>query len=169
MVLGALTAWPTMAVLLDFITILTPYRIGLDRFLQVDIDDVFVGKHATTKDDVLATVQFQKKWRDCAIPNFKLYTGFSGGYYKKPRGVSGLISDEEILGDVEWINKKDEFFWFGHMYKHNETHRYNTSKKLCDYGRWSNILFSPSNDVAIINRFDTSLQYENKCRIFKDI
>ena len=54
--------------------------ISLDRYIQVDIDDVFVGKIRMDVADVLALVGAQKTIQK-SVPGFKFILGFSGMYY----------------------------------------------------------------------------------------
>jgi hypothetical protein len=90
--------------------------IGLDRFIQVDIDDVFVGQTGTrfVPDDISALIQTQKELRHF-IDNFTFTLGFSGYFFRH--------GDElENRGDEALVASASHFHWFPHMWRHNHAH-----------------------------------------------
>ncbi|CAI4222133.1 unnamed protein product [Auanema sp. JU1783] len=96
-------------------------RSSLTRFVQVDIDDIFVGARGTrmVEDDVKKLVQSQEILRK-HIHNFTYTLGFSGSYYKNG-------DDLEDRGDELLIKLAKHFIWFPHMWRHNHAHEYNGS------------------------------------------
>lgn len=89
--------FPTL--LLDFISYGSYGRLstGVDRFVQIDIDDIFVGssnKRMKPK-DVLELVEFQENYLKQKIFNqssnqFKFNLGFSGHYYQSGTHLENL-------------------------------------------------------------------------------
>ena len=85
--------------------------------MLVDIDDIFVGTARLTRDDVLALVRSQARLAK-TIKDFRYNLGFSGSYY-----LQG--TDEEDEGDRELVAQRNAFWWFPHMWRHIQPHRYN--------------------------------------------
>ncbi|UMM30637.1 hypothetical protein L5515_012434 [Caenorhabditis briggsae] len=92
---------------------------GLDRFVQVDIDDVFVGAQSTriVEEDVRHLISAQNHFRNF-IENFKFLLGFSGSYFRNG-------DDFEDRGDEILIENAEKFVWFPHMWRHNHAHEHN--------------------------------------------
>ena len=121
---------------MDFISILTGHALTTDRYIQIDIDDCFVGADGTrnTKADVQEILTFQNHWKQ-RIPGFQFYVGFSGGSRNRrfERWQENGRRDEiEWLGDEKWIQEAKEFKWFGHMWSHLEAWKINSSEVLCE-------------------------------------
>uniref|UniRef100_A0A1I8EIL5 [heparan sulfate]-glucosamine N-sulfotransferase n=1 Tax=Wuchereria bancrofti TaxID=6293 RepID=A0A1I8EIL5_WUCBA len=91
----------------------------LERYVQIDIDDIFVGTSGTrmTKVDADALLQSQFRLRR-DITNFTYSLGFSGYYFRN----GDSLEDE---GDERLIEIGKHFFWFPHMWKHNHAHEHN--------------------------------------------
>ena len=91
---------------------------SLDRYIGIDIDDIFVSEKGTRMhvDDVNALVQSQTKIRHF-IPNFKFNLGYCGKYFQHGYRDENL-ADDEILKHI------DKFNWFSHMWNHNQPHLY---------------------------------------------
>ncbi|XP_056675479.1 bifunctional heparan sulfate N-deacetylase/N-sulfotransferase 2 isoform X3 [Monodelphis domestica] len=80
----SLTFWLHKLVFVDAVAYLTGKRLclALDRYILVDIDDIFVGKEGTRMKvaDVEALLTTQSKLR-ALVPNFTFNLGFSGKFY----------------------------------------------------------------------------------------
>uniref|UniRef100_A0AC35TKZ8 [heparan sulfate]-glucosamine N-sulfotransferase n=1 Tax=Rhabditophanes sp. KR3021 TaxID=114890 RepID=A0AC35TKZ8_9BILA len=88
-------------------------KFDLDRFVQIDIDDMFVGQLGTriVRNDVDAMIETQTKLRE-RIEGFTFNVGFSGYYFRRGNEL-------EQRGDEYLVEMKDNFNWFPHMWKHN--------------------------------------------------
>uniref|UniRef100_A0A1I7TVG8 [heparan sulfate]-glucosamine N-sulfotransferase n=1 Tax=Caenorhabditis tropicalis TaxID=1561998 RepID=A0A1I7TVG8_9PELO len=97
----------------------TEKTFQLDRFVQVDIDDVFVGAQGTriVEEDVRILIQSQKSFGKY-VENFRFMLGFSGSYFRNG-------DDSEDRGDEFLVEKAPEFVWFPHMWRHNHAHEHN--------------------------------------------
>ncbi|CAI5448496.1 unnamed protein product [Caenorhabditis angaria] len=96
-------------------------QFSLDRFIQVDIDDIFVGAQGTRmlEDDVINLLAYQQKFRNkYNISNFHFMLGFSGSYFRNG-------DENEDKGDELLIEKASNFVWFPHMWRHNHAHEHN--------------------------------------------
>lgn len=99
----------------------------LERNIQIDIDDIFVGEKGTRieKSDVDAMIEFTDKWK-MKILGFHFVVGFSGKFIY--RGT-----DAENEGDKYMLEKKDHFRWFGHMFSHMKSIAFKDDESLCSY------------------------------------
>jgi len=115
---GSMEFWLIKLVFLDAVQFLANKQLmlPLTRYVMVDIDDVFVGVSRLTKDDVTALVDSQDRLAE-QVKGFRYNLGFSGGYFL-------MGNDEEDLGDQELIIQSNEFWWFPHMWKHMQAHKY---------------------------------------------
>lgn len=97
---------------------------SLDRFVLVDIDDMFVGARGTRlrPDDVQNLVVFQERMRQL-VSDFKLNLGFSGKFYHK-----GF--DEEDFGDDSLLFNSNRFWWFCHTFAHSQPHLFSNESSL---------------------------------------
>ncbi|GMR48136.1 hypothetical protein PMAYCL1PPCAC_18331, partial [Pristionchus mayeri] len=119
-----LTDWMIGLGFIDSLRWSTKCRCGvnsLDRFIQIDIDDVFVGARGTRMipDDVKALVELQERLR-LHISNFSFLLGYSGAYF-----LHG--DDLEDDGDRKLLQNAGKFVWFPHMWKHNHPQDHNES------------------------------------------
>ncbi|CAJ0584851.1 unnamed protein product, partial [Mesorhabditis spiculigera] len=116
-----ITSWVTRMAFLDSLRFATQGRFGfpLERWIQVDIDDIFVGAKGTriVAEDVDALIEFQD-WMRSEISNFTFMLGYSGSYFRNG-------NDDEDLGDEKLIENGAKFHWFCHMWRHNHAHDYN--------------------------------------------
>ncbi|CAI2350539.1 unnamed protein product [Caenorhabditis sp. 36 PRJEB53466] len=92
---------------------------SLDRFVQVDIDDVFVGAQGTriVEADVRQLISTQEDFREF-VQNFTFMLGFSGSYFRNG-------DDAEDRGDEMLVENARKFVWFPHMWRHNHAHEHN--------------------------------------------
>lgn len=125
----SLNHWPAKVAFIDLITAFSTYKVSLDRIIQLDIDDGFVGAEGTrnTPDDIKALVDFQKRWRENGIKGFQIFVGYSGKFFKRSANW------REKEGDDEWLRQAHHFKWFDHMWSHMTAHRFNSTKYLCEY------------------------------------
>ncbi|XP_060693399.1 bifunctional heparan sulfate N-deacetylase/N-sulfotransferase 1b [Hemiscyllium ocellatum] len=120
--------WLHKLVFVDAVSFLTGKRLSLplDRYILVDIDDIFVGKEGTRMkaEDVKALLETQKQLR-VHIPNFTFNLGFSGKFY-----YTG--TDEEDQGDSLLLANVEEFWWFPHMWSHMQPHLFHNQSVLAE-------------------------------------
>ncbi|XP_036431550.1 bifunctional heparan sulfate N-deacetylase/N-sulfotransferase 1 [Colossoma macropomum] len=123
-----LAFWLHKLVFVDAVAFLTAKRLSLslDRYVLVDIDDIFVGKEGTRMkvSDVKALLETQNELRT-SIPNFTFNLGFSGKFYHAG-------TDEEDLGDDLLLSYVNEFWWFPHMWSHMQPHRFHNQSVLAE-------------------------------------
>ncbi|XP_067239310.1 bifunctional heparan sulfate N-deacetylase/N-sulfotransferase 1 [Chanodichthys erythropterus] len=123
-----LSFWLHKLVFVDAVSFLTAKRLSLslDRFILVDIDDIFVGKEGTRMKvaDVKALVETQNELRR-SIPDFTFNLGFSGKFFHAG-------TDEEDLGDDLLLSYVHEFWWFPHMWSHMQPHRFHNQSVLAE-------------------------------------
>ncbi|CAD5226106.1 unnamed protein product [Bursaphelenchus xylophilus] len=143
-----LTNWVTKVAFLDALSFLLgeKWTGGNERFIQIDIDDVFVGQVGTriVKEDVTRLIKAQKTWRDSFIDGFTFTLGFSGSFFG--RGTS-----EELDGDEELLKQAHHFLWFPHMWKHNHAHEYSYDNLTS--------LMDLNKQFALSNGLNVSLNY----------
>lgn len=116
--------WFIKLFLLDAMHYLSSGNISLPltRYIMVDIDDVFVGVTRFTKDDVHALIESQERLDDL-VPGFKYNLGFSGSTF-------GSGNKWETEGDEELVRRSNKFWWFPHMWKHIQPHRFDNISAL---------------------------------------
>ncbi|XP_049670918.1 bifunctional heparan sulfate N-deacetylase/N-sulfotransferase 3 isoform X2 [Accipiter gentilis] len=104
----------------------TKLRLSLDRYILVDIDDIFVGKEGTrmNTNDVQALLDTQNLLR-AQITNFTFNLGFSGKFYHTG-------TEEEDEGDDLLLRSVDEFWWFPHMWSHMQPHLFHNESSLVE-------------------------------------
>ncbi|XP_048248131.1 bifunctional heparan sulfate N-deacetylase/N-sulfotransferase 3-like isoform X1 [Haliotis rufescens] len=115
--------------------------VGLDRFIQIDIDDIFVGKEGIRMkvEDVVALAETQSRLAK-EIDGFHFNLGFSGRYY-----MHGTA--EEDLGDKKLIEYRDKFWWFGHMWRHEQAHKFD--QEFLERSMLMNFQFAKENDIHV--------------------
>ena len=103
------------SLLLDFISFASNgiFKTEDKRFMQIDIDDIFVGAKNTrmVPDDVRSLIKFQENFLNknvfnSSVEKFKFNLGFSGYYYqsgneKENKGDELLISKFKYLYSIE--------------------------------------------------------------------
>ncbi|XP_040098349.1 bifunctional heparan sulfate N-deacetylase/N-sulfotransferase 2 isoform X2 [Oryx dammah] len=126
-----LSFWLHKLVFVDAVAYLTGKRLclDLDRYILVDIDDIFVGKEGTRMKvaDVEALLTTQNKLRTL-VPNFTFNLGFSGKFYHTG-------TEEEDAGDDMLLEHRREFWWFPHMWSHTQPHLFHNRSVLADQMR----------------------------------
>ncbi|XP_051869755.1 bifunctional heparan sulfate N-deacetylase/N-sulfotransferase 1b isoform X1 [Pristis pectinata] len=120
--------WLHKLVFVDAVSFLTGKRLSLslDRYILVDIDDIFVGKEGTRMkaEDVKALLEAQNQLR-VHVPNFTFNLGFSGKFY-----YTG--TDDEDKGDNLLLSNVKEFWWFPHMWSHMQPHLFHNQSVLIE-------------------------------------
>lgn len=100
--------------------------ISLKRYIQIDIDDTFVAPTGTRMipEDVYEMLRLQDELSTNYFYHnthgFKFNLGYCGYYYQ-----SGSMIENEA--DRLLIEKKDNFYWFDHTFKHLKTNFLNES------------------------------------------
>ncbi|KAM9329093.1 bifunctional heparan sulfate N-deacetylase/N-sulfotransferase 4 [Gastrophryne carolinensis] len=123
-----LNFWLHKLIFVDAISFLSGKKLtlSLDRYILVDIDDIFVGKEGTRMNvkDVKALLDIQKLLRT-QVANFTFNLGFSGKFYH-----TGTI--EEDKGDDLLLASVNEFWWFPHMWSHMQPHLFHNESSLVE-------------------------------------
>jgi len=146
---NAMQQWYIKLLFLDALHYLSSgeITIPLTRYIMVDIDDIFVGSARLVKSDVTALVESQYNLSK-VIPGFHYNLGFSGKYF-----LSG--SAEEDLADLELVASADKFWWFPHMWKHIQPHRFTNTSDLT-YRMGLNRQFAKSHSLPVYHRYAVS-------------
>ncbi|XP_068136841.1 bifunctional heparan sulfate N-deacetylase/N-sulfotransferase 4 isoform X1 [Hyperolius riggenbachi] len=123
-----LNFWLHKLIFIDAISFLSGKKLSLslNRYILVDIDDIFVGKEGTrmNANDVKALLDTQTLLRT-QVANFTFNLGFSGKFYH-----TGTI--EEDKGDDLLLASVDEFWWFPHMWSHMQPHLFHNETSLME-------------------------------------
>ncbi|XP_019600085.2 bifunctional heparan sulfate N-deacetylase/N-sulfotransferase 3 [Rhinolophus sinicus] len=123
-----LSFWLHKLVFLDAVSFLSGDRLtlSLDRYVLVDIDDIFVGKEGTRMNvkDVKALLETQNLLR-AQITNFTFNLGFSGKFYHTG-------TEEEDAGDDLLLRSAAQFWWFPHMWSHMQPHLFHNESALME-------------------------------------
>ncbi|XP_069711252.1 bifunctional heparan sulfate N-deacetylase/N-sulfotransferase 4 isoform X1 [Phaenicophaeus curvirostris] len=123
-----LTFWLHKLIFIDAISFLSGMKLtlSLDRYILVDIDDIFVGKEGTRMNinDVKALLETQNLLRT-QVANFTFNLGFSGKFYHTG-------TEEEDEGDDLLLRSVDEFWWFPHMWSHMQPHLFHNESSLVE-------------------------------------
>lgn len=139
--------WLNRMLALDAIEHLSMGKIitPLDRYIQIDIDDIFVGEKGIrmNQSDVENLVETQRKLASMFSDGlFKFNLGFSGNYFKHGH-------EEENLGDETLVAKADQFTWFCHFWSHSKSHLFNDTKGISQELR-RNLQFARQKRLPII-------------------
>ncbi|XP_019377570.1 PREDICTED: bifunctional heparan sulfate N-deacetylase/N-sulfotransferase 3 [Gavialis gangeticus] len=123
-----LNFWLHKLIFVDAVSFLSGKKLtlSLDRYILVDIDDIFVGKEGTrmNTNDVQALLDTQNLLRS-QITNFTFNLGFSGKFYHTG-------TEEEDEGDDLLLGSVDEFWWFPHMWSHMQPHLFHNESSLVE-------------------------------------
>lgn len=117
---NSLEFWLHRLMMVDALSYLSHGKLSLslDRYIQIDVDDIFVGITGTrmTAADVEAMVQAQERFQK-KVEGFMFNMGFSGYYFQTG-------DNPENEGDKKILEYKNKFWWFGHMWKHEHSHKF---------------------------------------------
>ncbi|XP_043917596.1 bifunctional heparan sulfate N-deacetylase/N-sulfotransferase 4 [Protopterus annectens] len=120
--------WLHRLIFVDAISFLTGKKLSLslERYILVDIDDIFVGKEGTRMNikDVKALLETQAMLRN-KVSNFTFNLGFSGKFYHTG-------AEEENEGDDLLLKYIDDFWWFPHMWSHMQPHLFQNGSALAE-------------------------------------
>lgn len=120
--------WLHKLIFVDAIAFLTGKKLSLslERYILVDIDDIFVGKEGTRMNvnDVKALLETQNLLRT-QVPNFTFNLGYSGKFYH-----TGMLAEDE--GDDLLLKYVNEFWWFPHMWNHMQPHLFHNESVLAE-------------------------------------
>ncbi|NWZ39125.1 NDST4 sulfotransferase, partial [Brachypodius atriceps] len=123
-----LAFWLHKLIFIDAISFLSGKKLtlSLERYILVDIDDIFVGKEGTRMNinDVKALLETQNLLRT-QVANFTFNLGFSGKFYHTG-------TEEEDEGDDLLLRSVDEFWWFPHMWSHMQPHLFHNESSLVE-------------------------------------
>ncbi|XP_039769640.1 bifunctional heparan sulfate N-deacetylase/N-sulfotransferase 4 [Ornithorhynchus anatinus] len=123
-----LNFWLHKLIFIDAVSFLSGKKLtlSLDRYILVDIDDIFVGKEGTRMNigDVKALLETQNLLRT-HVANFTFNLGFSGKFYHTG-------TEEEDEGDDLLLRSVDEFWWFPHMWSHLQPHLFQNESSLVE-------------------------------------
>ncbi|KAH9503172.1 Bifunctional heparan sulfate N-deacetylase/N-sulfotransferase 2 [Bulinus truncatus] len=142
-----LSYWLNSMLAMDALTHLTNGRLGLplDRLLQIDIDDMFVGQTGirTLASDAEEMLKSQNRIRKY-IPNFQYKLGFSGGKY-----MNG--TELEKAGDKRIVELASNFVWFNHMFRHEQPHT--MDRETLKGSIEKNQQFAAAHDIRVIKEY----------------
>ncbi|XP_067847027.1 bifunctional heparan sulfate N-deacetylase/N-sulfotransferase 4-like [Heptranchias perlo] len=123
-----LNFWLHKLIFVDAIAFLSGKKLSLslERYILVDVDDIFVGKEGTRMNvnDVKALLETQNLLRT-QVPNFTFNLGYSGKFYH-----TGTLAEDE--GDDLLLKYVNEFWWFPHMWSHMQPHLFHNESVLAE-------------------------------------
>ncbi|XP_030047662.1 LOW QUALITY PROTEIN: bifunctional heparan sulfate N-deacetylase/N-sulfotransferase 4 [Microcaecilia unicolor] len=123
-----LNFWLHKVIFVDSVSFLSGKKLSLslDRYILVDIDDIFVGKEGTrmNANDVKALLETQNVLRT-QVTNFTFNLGFSGKFYHTG-------TEKEDAGDDLLLGSVGEFWWFPHMWSHLQPHLFHNESSLVE-------------------------------------
>nr|XP_033793758.1 bifunctional heparan sulfate N-deacetylase/N-sulfotransferase 3-like isoform X1 [Geotrypetes seraphini]XP_033793768.1 bifunctional heparan sulfate N-deacetylase/N-sulfotransferase 3-like isoform X1 [Geotrypetes seraphini]XP_033793777.1 bifunctional heparan sulfate N-deacetylase/N-sulfotransferase 3-like isoform X1 [Geotrypetes seraphini] len=123
-----LNFWLHKLIFIDSISFLSEkkFSFSLDRYILVDIDDIFVGKEGTRMnvEDVKVLLKTQNLMR-AKVANFTFNLGFSGKFHHTG-------TEKEDAGDDLLLGSVDEFWWFPHMWSHMQPHLFHNESSLVE-------------------------------------
>ncbi|KAI7688136.1 hypothetical protein SSS_08178 [Sarcoptes scabiei] len=136
--------WLNKLLFIDLLGYLSNERLSqsLDRYIQIDIDDIFVGEKGTRmkKSDVESLIDFQDRLR-MFVPNFTFNLGYSGKYFHR-----GYPQENE--GDDYLLQNSDRFRWFCHTFSHSQAHL-NENQTLIENELLFNQKFATNNNLVV--------------------
>ena len=139
--------WVHQMIFLDGLSYLSHGKLSLplERFIQVDVDDIFVGASGTrmTVSDVEAAVKSQERLQS-QVSNFHFNLGFSGWFFQHG-------SPLENLGDIKIIEQRNKFWWFGHMWRHEQAHKFEQEK--LEISMIKNYQFAKEHKLPVIHQY----------------
>ncbi|KAG8134945.1 hypothetical protein E2320_008026 [Naja naja] len=131
-----LNFWLHKLIFIDAVSFLTGKRLplSLDRYILVDIDDIFVGKEETrmkasdvqVDDTTIYGTPLKRSLKLC--PSFFNNTDL---IIIIPN-VSEICTIEEDEGDDLLLGSVDEFWWFPHMWSHMQPHLFHNESSLVE-------------------------------------
>lgn len=132
----------------------------LNRYVLVDIDDVFVGSNRFDPNDVIALLESQKIL-SMLIPGFRYNLGFSGKTYK-----SGTFENQEA--DEMLLENRHAFWWFPHMWSHLQPHHFNNLTELKKH-MLSNKDFAHEHEIPVTNQYSVAPHHSGVYPVHQDL
>ncbi|NXW34562.1 NDST3 sulfotransferase, partial [Phaetusa simplex] len=119
-----LNFWLHKLIFIDAISFLSgkKLRLSLDRYILVDIDDIFVGKEGTRMNTNDVQVKYVHKLM-VITAKLQIYSFFFFFF---------LGTEEEDEGDDLLLRSVDEFWWFPHMWSHMQPHLFHNESSLVE-------------------------------------
>uniref|UniRef100_A0A8C0VRW4 [heparan sulfate]-glucosamine N-sulfotransferase n=1 Tax=Cyanistes caeruleus TaxID=156563 RepID=A0A8C0VRW4_CYACU len=116
-----LNFWLHKLIFIDAISFLSGKKLtlSLDRYILVDIDDIFVGKDGTRMNTNDVQVKCVHK---LMVNAAELYFHLKGKSW----------TEEEDEGDDLLLRSVDEFWWFPHMWSHMQPHLFHNESSLVE-------------------------------------
>ncbi|CAJ0959022.1 unnamed protein product, partial [Mesorhabditis belari] len=155
--------WIVRLGLLDSLRFATQGRFGfsLDRWIQIDIDDIFVGARGTRmiEADVDALVEAQDRLRK-EISNFTFMLGFSGSYFRNG-------DDNEDRADEKLIEMASKFYWFCHMFRHNHPLEHNFT--YLEAIMYQNKMFAETMKIPVPFKYSISPQHAGVFPVYQEL
>ncbi|XP_064601762.1 bifunctional heparan sulfate N-deacetylase/N-sulfotransferase-like isoform X2 [Liolophura sinensis] len=140
--------WLHRLIFLDSLSFLSHGRlsVSLDRYVQIDVDDVFVGQSGLrmTPGDAEAMVASQERLQQ-HIRGFHFNLGFSGKFYQRGTPL-------ENAGDTRLLELQKHFHWFDHTWSHVQPHLIGNSSLLMEDMR-INANFAKDWDLPVDNQY----------------
>lgn len=148
-----LSYWMNQIAFIDSIRYMSKGKVdvGLDRYIQIDVDDVFVGASGgrMVRADADALLQSQERLRK-SIEHFTYCLGFSGHYFRSGDSL-------EDSGDERLIELASNFVWFPHMWRHNHAHECNLT--YLEAVMAQNKLFAQAMKLPAFSHYSVSPQH----------
>ncbi|XP_060575407.1 bifunctional heparan sulfate N-deacetylase/N-sulfotransferase-like, partial [Ruditapes philippinarum] len=139
--------WLHSLLLLDSISFLSHGKLslGLERLIQIDIDDIFVGAKGTRMKahDVVALYEAQERLKQ-EVDGFRFMLGFSGWYYQHG-------TEEENIGDETLLKYRNHFNWFPHMWRHEQPHKFTEDELLKNMAL--NYQFAKDYKIPVVHQY----------------
>lgn len=155
--------WMVKITLLDAIHMIAPsvHNEDFQRFIQIDIDDIFVGAPGSrfAAEDVYQLIQAQENLRK-NVEDFKFTLGFSGYFFR--HGDSIEVRADELL-----ISHANQFHWFPHMWRHNHANEYSFDYLMALMAQ--NKVFSNNMDIFTNLSYAVSPQHSGVYPVYKPL
>ncbi|XP_076074435.1 bifunctional heparan sulfate N-deacetylase/N-sulfotransferase-like [Mytilus galloprovincialis] len=142
-----LSFWVHQMIFIDGISYLSHGKLSFDleRYILVDVDDIFVGITGTrmTAEDVEAMAKTQERLQK-EVSNFHFNLGFSGWFYQHGTSL-------ENAGDQKILEYRNKFWWFGHMWRHEQGHKFDQAK--LETSMIKNYQFAKEHDIPVMHQY----------------
>ncbi|CAF1052922.1 unnamed protein product [Adineta ricciae] len=142
--------WPVMMDIVRYLTSNEYDYHGLKRYVQVDIDDIFLGDKSNgylISDDIQALIRSQLFIQNY-IENFRYRLGFSGYYYSNSTNEHANEANRLLMTGKTVLDEKDRFTWFHHTWKHEKLTNV-TNKILLISSTETNMAFAQKHQLPL--------------------
>ncbi|CAF0881601.1 unnamed protein product [Adineta steineri] len=140
--------WPLFMDILRYLTSNIYDYHGLKRYIQIDIDDIFLGEKSNDylkSNDIQALIRSQLFIQNY-IKNFRYRLGFCGYYY------SNSNNNEVNESNRLLIKEKDNFIWFHHTWKHEKLTNINNKISLISSTK-TNLAFAQKHKLPLDSNY----------------